>query len=636
MKEKKIDNSLLLRQIRKYLGSVDDIQEELIPIFQAINQSYNHYEGDRELLERAMDLSSEELSESNAKLKRQVDIHLKTLQKLKESLVSLDIDGSQFVDGTDLVKIAEYLQTEIDKRRKAEKDLKASRQRYKLLVETAQDIIYRINKKGHFTYMNPVAYRLSGYTKSEIKKMNYLDVIRDDHKEKVKDFYINQIKELKKTTYLEFPIQTKKEREFWVGQNVQLIIEDGEYQGIQAVARDITEIRRISEDLKTAKIEAEASSRAKEEFLANMSHEIRTPMNAIIGMARLLKKTPLDSEQKKYLQAILTSSNNLIALINDILNLSKIESGKLEIENLGFGIVDLLESLYYSQKIIADTKKIDFRYSADSSVPIILRGDPYRLNQILTNLVNNAIKFTQNGFVELTVKLLEKAENKYWIIFSVRDTGIGIAEDKLGEIFESFTQADTSVTRRFGGTGLGLTITKSLVKMMNGGLAVRSTLGEGTEFTVVIPFEEGEIVEVNIEQDFDTQSLELKGIHVLLVEDNRINKLLVSTLFDKWGVNYDWAENGEEAIEFLKKKEFNLILMDVQMPVMSGLEATQIIRQVLKLELPIIALTAHAFKEDAKKCIDSGMDDVIVKPFEPFLLYNKLVSHLYAKGKTAM
>lgn len=636
MKEKKIDNSLLLRQIRKYLGSVDDIQEELIPIFQAINQSYNHYEGDRELLERAMDLSSEELSESNAKLKRQVDIHLKTLQKLKESLVSLDIDGSQFVDGTDLVKIAEYLQTEIDKRRKAEKDLKASRQRYKLLVETAQDIIYRINKKGHFTYMNPVAYRLSGYTKSEIKKMNYLDVIRDDHKEKVKDFYINQIKELKKTTYLEFPIQTKKEREFWVGQNVQLIIEDGEYQGIQAVARDITEIRRISEDLKTAKIEAEASSRAKEEFLANMSHEIRTPMNAIIGMARLLKKTPLDSEQKKYLQAILTSSNNLIALINDILNLSKIESGKLEIENLGFGIVDLLESLYYSQKIIADTKKIDFRYSADSSVPKILRGDPYRLNQILTNLVNNAIKFTQNGFVELTVKLHEKAENKYWIIFSVRDTGIGIAEDKLGEIFESFTQADTSVTRRFGGTGLGLTITKSLVKMMNGELAVRSTLGEGTEFTVVIPFEEGKTVEVNIEQDFDTQSLELKGIHVLLVEDNRINKLLVSTLFDKWGVNYDWAENGEEAIEFLKKKEFNLILMDVQMPVMSGLEATQIIRQVLKLELPIIALTAHAFKEDAKKCIDSGMDDVIVKPFDPFLLYNKLVSHLYAKGKTAM
>lgn len=636
MKEKKIDNSLLLRQIRKYLGSVDDIQEDLIPIFQAINQSYNHYEGDRELLERAMDLSSEELSESNAKLKRQVDIHLKTLQKLKESLVSLDIDGSQFVDGTDLVKIAEYLQTEIDKRRKAEKDLKASRQRYKLLVETAQDIIYRINKKGHFTYMNPVAYRLSGYTESEIKKMNYLELIRDDHKKKVEDFYINQIKDLKKTSYLEFPIKTKKEREFWVGQNVQLIIEDGEYQGIQAVARDITEIRRISEDLKTAKIEAEASSRAKEEFLANMSHEIRTPMNAIIGMARLLKKTSLDSEQKKYLQAILTSSNNLIALINDILNLSKIESGKLEIENLGFGIADLLESLYYSQKIIADTKKIDFRYSVDSSVPKILRGDPYRLNQILTNLVNNAIKFTQNGFVELTVKLQEKAENKYWIFFSVRDTGIGIAEDKLGEIFESFTQADTSVTRRFGGTGLGLTITKSLVKMMNGELAVRSILGEGTEFTVVIPFEEGEIVEVNIEQDFDTHSLELKGIHVLLVEDNRINKLLVSTLFDKWGVNYDWAENGEEAIEFLKKKEFNLILMDVQMPVMSGLEATQIIRKVLKLELPIIALTAHAFKEDAKKCIDSGMDDVIVKPFEPFLLYNKLVSHLYAKGKTAM
>lgn len=636
MKDKKIDNSLLLRQIRKYLGSVDNIQEEMEPIFLAINQSYNHYEGDRELIERAMDLSSEELSESNTKLKQQVDIHVKTLQKVKESLATLEIEDSEFVDGTDLVKLAEYLQSEINQRRKAEKELKASRKRYKLLIETAQDIIYRVNKKGVFLYMNPVAYRLLGYSAKEIRKMNYVDLIRSDHQKRVVNFYKKQVKDLRESTYLEFPIQTKNEKEIWIGQNVQLITEDGEFQGIQAVARDITEIHRVSEDLKAAKKEAEESSKAKEIFLANMSHEIRTPMNAIIGMARLLQKTELDSEQKKYLQAISTASNNLIVLINDILNLSKIESGKLEIEDLGFRIIDLLESIYYSQKIIADSKKLDFSYSLDPSVPGILRGDPYRFNQVLTNLINNAIKFTQHGYVELNVKLLEKVGDEHRILFSLKDSGIGIPEDKLGEIFDSFSQADNSVTRKFGGTGLGLSISKSLVQMMNGELSVESTLGEGTEFSVIIPFKEAKEVDVNIEQDFDSRSLELKGMNVLLVEDNHINKLVVSTLFDKWGIHYDWGENGEEALEFLKKKKYDIILMDIQMPIMSGLEATEIIRKDLKLNLPIIALTAHAFKEDEERCIESGMDDVIVKPFEPFLLFNKMLNQLYIKGKTTI
>ncbi|WP_234568252.1 ATP-binding protein [Rhodohalobacter sp. 614A] len=636
MKDKKIDNSLLLRQIRKYLGSVDNIQEEMEPIFLAINQSYNHYEGDRELIERAMDLSSEELSESNTKLKQQVDIHVKTLQKVKESLATLEIEDSEFVDGTDLVKLAEYLQSEINQRRKAEKELKASRKRYKLLIETAQDIIYRVNKKGVFLYMNPVAYRLLGYSAKEIRKMNYVDLIRSDHQKRVVNFYKKQVKDLRESTYLEFPIQTKNEKEIWIGQNVQLITEDGEFQGIQAVARDITEIHRVSEDLKAAKKEAEESSKAKEIFLANMSHEIRTPMNAIIGMARLLQKTELDSEQKKYLQAISTASNNLIVLINDILNLSKIESGKLEIEDLGFRIIDLLESIYYSQKIIADSKKLDFSYSLDPSVPWILRGDPYRFNQVLTNLINNAIKFTQHGYVELNVKLLEKVGDEHRILFSIKDSGIGIPEDKLGEIFDSFSQADNSVTRKFGGTGLGLSISKSLVQMMNGELSVESTLGEGTEFSVIIPFKEAKEVDVNIEQDFDSRSLELKGMNVLLVEDNHINKLVVSTLFDKWGIHYDWGENGEEALEFLKKKKYDIILMDIQMPIMSGLEATEIIRKDLKLNLPIIALTAHAFKEDEERCIESGMDDVIVKPFEPFLLFNKMLNQLYIKGKTTI
>ncbi|MCR9131568.1 MAG: response regulator [bacterium] len=627
-KEDHISSKLLKRQIRKYLGSVDEIPEGIFPLLQAIDQSYGHYDSDRELLERAMDLSSEELSTTNKRLREELQLQTQVVEKLKNNLSKIQIHDAEW-DSNDLFKVAEFISLEIEKRKEAEKALRYSRQAYKTLVETAPDIIYRVNADGYFTYVNPIGFELSGYTEDEVYNMRYIDVVRDDYKKRVGAFYIKQVRDKRESTYLEFPMENKRNREIWVGQKVQLIYKDGKYDGILAIARDITEFRRIREDLKKAKVEAEASSKAKEAFLANMSHEIRTPMNAIIGMSRLLKQTEINNEQAKYLNAISSSSSNLIVLINDILDLSKIESGKLELEQLGFSLSDLLDSLYYAQKLLADQKGIEFHYTVDSEIPNALFGDPYRLNQILTNLINNAIKFTPKGRVELSVKLVNAKKKTNIIEFSVKDTGIGISRENLNSIFDAFSQADTSITRKFGGTGLGLAITRHLVSIMDGELDVQSTAGVGTVFKVRLPLKKADKIEVKVEEKLESDLLDLEGLSLLIVEDNRINRLLAFTLLDKWGVNYDWSENGKEAIEKLANKKFDIILMDMQMPVMDGLEATRYIRNELHLDIPIIALTANAFKDDADKCLQSGMNDVITKPFEPSILYNKILKQIY-------
>lgn len=623
-----LNNKLLLRQIRKYVGSVDKLPPGLIPLFQAISQSYGHHDSDRELLERAMDLSSEELQASNQRLSSELELQTQVIATLRMSLDKLHIDDENW-DSNNLVNVAEFIALEIERRKEAETALRYSRQAYKTLVETAPDIIYRINKEGYFTYVNPIGFEISGFTEDEVYNMRYIDVVEDHFKKRMGAYYIKQVRDEVESTYMEFPLKNKWDREIWVGQKVQLIYKDGEYDGVLAIARDITEVRKIREDLKSAKIEAEASSKAKEAFLANMSHEIRTPMNAIVGMSKLLRQTEINSEQAKYLNAISTSSSNLIVLINDILDLSKIESGKLELEKLGFNLNELIESLYYSQKMLADQKDIAFHYTIDSNIPKALYGDPYRLNQILTNLINNAIKFTAKGRVELAVHHKILNDRISTIEFRIRDSGIGIAREKLNDIFEVFSQADNSITRKYGGTGLGLAITRHLVKLMEGEMDVQSTLNVGTEFKVQIPLQIAEKVDIKVEEKINSELLDLQGLRLLLVEDNRINRMLAFSLLNKWGVSYDWAEHGEEAIELLKKNPYDIILMDMQMPIMGGLEATEIIRNDLDLDIPIIALTANAFKDDANRCITSGMNDVVTKPFEPSVLYNKILKQMY-------
>jgi len=380
-----------------------------------------------------------------------------------------------------------------------------------------------------------------------------------------------------------------------------------------------------------AKEHAENSERFKQQFLANMSHEIRTPMNSIVGVTNLLVNSPLNDGQKKYLNVIRKSAENLLVIINDILDLSKIEAGKMEFEQTPFMVSDVLDTAYHTMLFRAEEKKLEFKLDIEEDVPKVLIGDPVRLTQVLINLSGNAIKFTENGSVTIRVHLKNKNTESADVEFSVIDTGIGIPEDKLGKIFESFSQASSDTTRKYGGTGLGLTISKQLIELQGGAIQVTSTMGKGTCFSFHLAYQIGKMEDVGkaVVQESDASPSELKGIHILLVEDNPFNQMVaVDTLTDLVKeINIDVADNGKIALDMLAKKDYDILLMDVQMPEMDGFEATQRIRTTFdkpKCNTPIMAMTANVTLDEVEKCFESGMDQYISKPFAQQDLINKI------------
>jgi len=394
---------------------------------------------------------------------------------------------------------------------------------------------------------------------------------------------------------------------------------------VNSFNRMLKEIDKQNKELIHAKQKAEHSSKAKEQFLANMSHEIRTPLNGIEGMAKLLGDTTLTKEQEEFTSTIKTSSKNLMIITNDILDISKIEAGKLTIETTGFNLKDNCKKTLQTLEYKAKAKGIQLEANIDSNISEILMGDPTRINQVVINLINNSIKFTSEGFVKLNCSLIEKTETINRIKFEVIDSGIGIEEDKLEKIFESFSQEDDSTTRKFGGTGLGLSISRQLVELFNGNLKVVSTKGKGTTFYFTIDLTIGNSYDLE-QNDIPLKLPEsLENKNVLLVEDNEINQFLATTILKKWSMKVDVAENGQIAIDLLKENKYDIILMDMQMPIMGGIEATQIIRKELKITTPIIALTANAIKGDDNKCFDAGMNDYVSKPFNHSTLYNKIL-----------
>ena len=412
------------------------------------------------------------------------------------------------------------------------------------------------------------------------------------------------------------------------------------------MTKTIAEIRQIRNGLKAReqleasirekeiaeldKIRAERSVKFKQQFLANMSHEIRTPMNSVIGLTNLLIKTPLENQQKKYLNVIKKSSESLLVIINDILDLSKIEAGKMNFENIPFSLEDSINTAYHTLRFEADEKKLSLTINIDPNVPRTLIGDPTRLNQILINIAGNAIKFTENGGVTLEINELNRQGNLSMLQFSIIDTGIGIPEDGIGKIFDSFAQAESDTNRKFGGTGLGLTITKQLVELQGGNIKVKSTLGKGTVFIVTIPYLIGDEVDIgkrnNSENDIKPE--DLKGIRILLVEDNPFNQMVATdTLTDLIpDISIDLAENGKIAVEMVGKNDYAIVLMDIQMPEMDGFEATGEIRKMPppKNQLKIMAMTANVTSEEISKCFESGMDSYISKPFDAQDLLNKI------------
>lgn len=393
-------------------------------------------------------------------------------------------------------------------------------------------------------------------------------------------------------------------------------------------------------DLQEAMKFAEQASQAKSDFMANMSHEFRTPLNGIIGFAELILSTDSSWKHNEYSELIISESEALLTLISEILDHAKIEAGKLTIEKIPFEIEQMLDQVVSGMVLRAREKGITFNLHLDEEIPDKLVGDPHRLRQILVNIIGNAIKFTEKGSIDVNISLLEKLPVGPKLHFSIQDTGVGISHEDQKTIFESFTQADNSSSRKFGGTGLGTTIAKKLVDLMEGEIGLESTLGQGTTFWFTIQLENcPEELFHSIETGklhFDSDLEKVSGGHILIAEDYPTNQEIVKSHLTNAGYSYDLATNGQEAIELTHRKNFDLILMDVQMPIIDGHEATRRIRAegTQNATIPILATTANAYKQDHDRCIDAGMDEVITKPFRKTKLLGTIARWLHKKGPT--
>jgi CheY-like chemotaxis protein len=373
---------------------------------------------------------------------------------------------------------------------------------------------------------------------------------------------------------------------------------------------------------------AEVAVKSKQQFLSNMSHEIRTPMNAIIGFTKVVLKTELSEKQKEYLNAIKISGDALIVLINDILDLAKVDAGKMTFDHVPFKLSASISAMLHLFETKIQEKNLELVKEYDSSIPEFLVGDAVRLHQIILNLVGNAVKFTTKGKITVRVKLLEQDEEKATIEFAVIDTGIGIPASKLGNIFDDFQQATSGTSRIYGGTGLGLAIVKQLVEPQGGTISVKSKENEGSTFSFILSFKK---TKVKLEQEADLGielQAGLKNVKVLVVEDIALNQLLMKTLLEEYGFEMEIASNGKIAIEKLKANSYDIVLMDLQMPEMNGFEATTYIRTILKSQIPIVALTADVTTVDVEKCKAVGMNDYISKPIDEKLLYTKIIKYL--------
>jgi PAS domain S-box-containing protein len=400
--------------------------------------------------------------------------------------------------------------------------------------------------------------------------------------------------------------------------------------GILIIAKDITKQKQTEQELIEAKNKAEAANEAKSNFLSTMSHEIRTPMNAVIGFTHLLLNNNPRPDQEEYLKVLRFSADNLMTLINDILDFSKIEAGKIEFEKIDFSPKKLISSICDAFQQKADEKGLRLKLLLDQDLPVAIKGDPVRLSQILTNLISNAVKFTKEGSVVVSAEVISINQTQIIINFKVTDTGIGIPADKLDIIFESFTQAKSDTTREYGGSGLGLTIIKHLLKLQGSEITVESQLGKGTTFHFDLAFDNSTRQISNNTAPEVPVSRNLKGTRLLIAEDNQINIFLVKQFLDQWEIDYDIAENGLIAFDLVTTNDYDLILMDLQMPEQDGYDTTLAIRQLPDekfQKIPIIALTASAMLDIQDRAFQVGMNDYLSKPFNPDELFNRIVKY---------
>ncbi|KAA5534558.1 PAS domain S-box protein [Taibaiella lutea] len=519
---------------------------------------------------------------------------------------------------------------DITARIEAERALKKSEEKYRNIIANMNLGLVEVNPQEEIIYANNSFCKMSGYSQEELIGKNATRLLLSETTTQLVADIIKRRKEGQADAN-ELRVKNKKgELKWWLISGAPSFDEEGKFKGSIGIHLDITAHKELEEQLRKAKADAEFSAKAKEIFLANMSHEIRTPMNGIMGISGLLLKTQLDKQQKLYLDTIRNAANNLLIILNDVLDFSKIESGNVKLEYIAFDLKTLLGNAAQIVKYKAEEKNVAIQLHYDNNIADALFGDPYRLNQVLMNLLSNAIKFTDEGMVEMDCQLQETTDNKQQILFSVKDTGIGMSPGFLHHLFDKFSQEDESITRKFGGTGLGMSITQQLVEIMGGIIHVRSKKSVGTNisFSLSFPVAKREDIEATVQRPVNVNMLDGKSI--LHVEDNEMNRLLTGTILSHYGAQVTEAEDGYKAIEILEaqKQQFDLILMDIHMPGKDGLETARYIRKHIDNTIPIIALTANAFAQESEKCIAAGMNDFIAKPFEEEKLVGLIASWL--------
>jgi PAS domain S-box-containing protein len=565
-----------------------------------------------------------------------------------KGILQFQVKIKQMLDVSEKFSGKVVILNDVTERKRTEEALRESEQRLSDIIDFLPDATFAVDREGKVIAWNRALEEMTCVLKSEmVRKDNYayaipfyserrpilIDLIFMDRKEIEEKYYfiLRKGDQLIAETFI--PMLNGRKDVFLWGIASPLYDSGGSVVGAIESIRDISRYKQTEEDLKKTNLQletatnhaeqmarqAEQANAAKSEFLANMSHEIRTPMNAVIGMTTLLQYENLNPRQKECVEIIRSSGETLLAIINNILNLSKIEGGMMELEHQPFALQSAIAESLHLIRAIASEKDLCTAYDIDKNTPDVILGDPTRLHQILVNLLSNAVKFTEKGGLTISVFSRKLEGDDYEIHFAVKDTGIGIPDDKLGRLFQSFSQVDASTTRRYGGTGLGLVISKKLVEMMGGKIWIESEVGKGSTFHFTIQaestrkepidtFKPVPLSEEDIQENLD------RGLDILLAEDNRVNQMVTERMLNKLGYRTDVVANGIEVLQALERHTYDVILMDVLMPEMDGLEATKAIRRRWPDGPKIIAMTASALEGDRETCMRAGMDCYLSKP----------------------
>lgn len=572
---------LLKRQLKKAAFNEEELQK-IAPFLEQIDAAYTSFDTDVHHIENILEKSSKELYQVNQQLK------------------------------TNVAKITSQLTK---------------------VAGNIKEVIFEVDLLGNWTYINPAWEELMGYSIEDTLGKPYYAFIKDINGNLHQDLSEFRNPDFV-STRVHFETFTGEGTKKWIDVSIKCIrSKTNEMEGFIGTITDITDLKRTETALIQAKEKETQANRAKDDFLSTMSHEIRTPLNAVIGLSHLLLLEEPKKAQLENLHGLKYSSEHLLELINDILDFNKITSGSLELEDTDFSIDRILNGLQSIFLNKAKEKGIRFIIKRDNALPTMLMGDSTRITQILTNLINNAIKFTEQGKVVLDIELEEETAQNCLIRVEVKDTGIGIPEDKKDTIFQSFSQASTATTRKYGGTGLGLAICKQLLELMDTDITVDSIIGKGSSFTFILSLKKSTQESSTQEEEYTLESFNmadvepLNGIEILVAEDNKLNILVIQKFLSKWNVNFEIAFDGEMAIEMASEKPYKLILMDLQMPNINGFDASKTIRtskNSLNQETPIYALSASTGVDIKKKIKSYGIDGLLCKPFDPKVLYRTI------------